>query len=316
LGHAYKEVIIQPTCTQKGVFKNVCTRCSASVVKKELPLAPHKFSEWKQVKAPTCGTAGQNQRICSCGKIETQFVAKLGHDLEHHPAQAASCGQKGWEAYDTCKRCNYSTFKDYIVIGHVMGKPYYIVEPTCTTDGIRAQMCLNCHQVVESVIIARGHFYQEKETPPSCTEDGLIAQRCMLCGDLKDEEVIPALGHNFGDWTVTKEATCFELGESSRSCERCQAIETKEIEKTEHTYQEEIVPQLVKRKDILYILVLFAQIPIRIIIKKRQNIHLAIGYLLKNLLVQQQVKKSVLVTSVMRLKQEKQLRRDITSLLK
>ena len=248
LGHAYKEVIIQPTCTQKGVFKNVCTRCNVSVVKKELPLAPHKFSEWKQVKAPTCGTAGQNQRICSCGKIETQFVAKLGHDLEHHPAQAASCGQKGWEAYDTCKRCNYSTFKDYIVIGHVMGKPYYIVEPTCTTDGIRAQMCLNCHQVVESVIIARGHFYQEKETPPSCTEDGLIAQRCMLCGDLKDEEVVPALGHNFGDWTVTKEATCFELGESSRSCERCQAIETKDIEKTEHAYQEEIVPSTCKEE--------------------------------------------------------------------
>ena len=248
LGHAYKEVIIQPTCTQKGAVKNVCTRCSASVVKKELPLAPHKFSAWEQVKAPTCGTAGQNQRKCSCGKIETKLIAKLGHDLEHHPAQSASCGQKGWDAYDTCKRCNYSTFKGYIVIEHVMGTPYYLVEPTCTTEGVSARMCLNCHQVEETVVAAKGHSYQKEETAPTCTSDGSSKQKCTLCNASTDEITIPALGHSFGDWSITKEATCAELGESSRSCERCQTVETKEIEKTEHTYQEEIVPSTCKEE--------------------------------------------------------------------
>lgn len=33
------------------------------------------------------------------------------HDLVHHEAQAPTCTAVGWEAYDTCSRCDYSTTK-------------------------------------------------------------------------------------------------------------------------------------------------------------------------------------------------------------
>ena len=33
------------------------------------------------------------------------------HALVHHEAKAPTCTEKGWEAYDTCSRCDYSTTK-------------------------------------------------------------------------------------------------------------------------------------------------------------------------------------------------------------
>ena len=41
--------------------------------------------------------------------------------------------------------------------------------------------------------------------------------------------MIPATGHNFGEWKVTKEATATEKGEKERVCARCQFVEKAEI---------------------------------------------------------------------------------------
>ena len=52
---------------------------------------------------------------------------------------------------------------------------------------------------------------------------------CTVCGaELRRETVtVPALGHDWGDWTATTEATCTEAGEESRSCKRCDETETR-----------------------------------------------------------------------------------------
>ena len=44
--------------------------------------------------------------------------------------------------------------------------------------------------------------------------------------------------HTFGEWTVTKEATCTEAGEETRSCE-CGKTETREIEALGHDWNED-----------------------------------------------------------------------------
>ena len=44
-----------------------------------------------------------------------------------------------------------------------------------------------------------------------------------------------ALGHKWGDWEVTKKATCTEKGEKSRKCERCDEVETAELAMVAHT---------------------------------------------------------------------------------
>ena len=70
---------------------------------------------------------------------------------------------------------------------------------------------------------------KENIVPATCTESGSKTVVCEDCGETISTEVIPAKGHSFGDWTVTKEATCFEDGEETRTCSVCQAVETRPI---------------------------------------------------------------------------------------
>ena len=44
------------------------------------------------------------------------------------------------------------------------------------------------------------------------------------------------LGHKFGDWTTTREATCTEAGSKERECTRCYEIETEVIPALGHTW--------------------------------------------------------------------------------
>ena len=55
----------------------------------------------------------------------------------------------------------------------------------------------------------------------TCTEPGVSTRTCTVCGEAKETKDIPALGHKFGEWTVTKAATCTETGVSTRTCTVC-----------------------------------------------------------------------------------------------
>ena len=70
----------------------------------------------------------------------------------------------------------------------------------------------------------------------TCTEDGYTGDTyCKTCGALVAEgKVIPATGHDFGEWTVTREATCEAEGEESRTCSKCDAKETRAVPATGH----------------------------------------------------------------------------------
>ena len=70
---------------------------------------------------------------------------------------------------------------------------------------------------------------KENIVPATCTEDGSKTVVCEDCGETISTEVIPATGHSFGEWTVTKEAACFEDGEETRTCSVCQTVETRPI---------------------------------------------------------------------------------------
>ncbi len=65
----------------------------------------------------------------------------------------------------------------------------------------------------------------------TCTKDGYTGDTyCLDCGKLIAKgEVIPAKGHQWSEWTVTKEATCFADGEKTRTCSVCGETETEVI---------------------------------------------------------------------------------------
>ena len=59
----------------------------------------------------------------------------------------------------------------------------------------------------------------------TCTKDGKRVWRCTKCGKTYGEKS-PALGHDFGNGRVTREATCTKEGEKTWTCSRCGATKT------------------------------------------------------------------------------------------
>ena len=72
----------------------------------------------------------------------------------------------------------------------------------------------------------------------TCTEAGISTRICTVCG-AEETLTVPALGHKFGEWTETKAATCTEAGVSTRTCTVCgEAKETKDIPALGHKFGE------------------------------------------------------------------------------
>lgn len=74
----------------------------------------------------------------------------------------------------------------------------------------------------------------------TCTADGwneyYVCSRCGICvdkeGNLAEIPTTSALGHDFGDWVVTKEPTADKAGYQTRTCSRCGAEEVERIPAT------------------------------------------------------------------------------------
>lgn len=99
---------------------------------------------------------------------------------------------------------------------------------TCTVDGVQRKTCQNCGKVVaEEPIIAQGHPMGNVTNHISlatCTTNGLdqVVRKCSVCGYVESttDVSLAALGHDWGDWTVTKQATCTDGGTKQRVCKR------------------------------------------------------------------------------------------------
>lgn len=77
------------------------------------------------------------------------------------------------------------------------------------------------------------------KSPADCTHDAVYYKSCA-CGTISSTETFTAtgtaLGHTFGNWSVTKAATETEKGEMRRICSVCGYIQTMEILPIGHTH--------------------------------------------------------------------------------
>ena len=64
-----------------------------------------------------------------CGYTEGE---PLGHDLVHHEKEDPTCTKKGHKAYDTCTRCDYTTYQEIPALGHEWVDATTEAPKTCT----------------------------------------------------------------------------------------------------------------------------------------------------------------------------------------
>ncbi|MBR3588098.1 MAG: Ig-like domain-containing protein [Clostridia bacterium] len=116
------------------------------------------------------------------------------------------------------------------------------LEPTCTESGIKVFRCTLCDEVEVQPIYA-GHIYNKEVTvEPSCSGEGYTGIACSVCGDVKDKtNVVPALPHEYSEWTDKLAPTCLETGSRERTCLVCSNVETEAIPALGHDYKDTVV---------------------------------------------------------------------------
>ena len=165
-------------------------------------------------------------------------------NTEIRNAKDATCTEPGYTGDTYCTDCNEKISDGEIIpaLGHDWGEWTVTTSPTCTEKGEEKRTCKRdgCNATETRKIDATGHTPVDvAEQPATCTEPGHTAgTKCSVCGaTLSGMEEIPALGHDWGEWTVTTSPTCTKEGEEKRTCKRdgCNATETRKIDATGHT---------------------------------------------------------------------------------
>ena len=106
------------------------------------------------------------------------------------------------------------------------------VAPTCSQTGLtEGSSCTICGEIFakQETVAVLGHNYSVTTQAPTCTESGYDLHRCTRCGKTTKANETAAMGHQFGDWQITKNPTVQATGAQVRQCEICGIREEKEI---------------------------------------------------------------------------------------
>lgn len=178
-----------PTCTTG----KICRLCWS-----EYGILGHAWGEWSSagngthirsctrsncdaVDTANCtgGTATCSAKaVCEVCGGEYGEKDSNNHDLEQHEAKAPTCTKPGWDAYETCSRCDYTT--------------------------------------TYQELPALNHDYQAVTVEPTCETDGYTVFTCSRCKDSYTADPTDKLGHQFGAWspngTGSQSADCLRQG--------------------------------------------------------------------------------------------------------
>ena len=205
------------TCVSPAKYLKICFHCFYREIIERGDIDPSNHNLVRhEAQAPTCTEIGW-EAYDTCSRCTYTTYAELpagGHDLIPHAAQAPTCTEVGWKAYDTCSRCDYSTYVELPAEKHDLIR-HASKAATCTEKGWKEyDTCSRCGYTTYQELDALGHAYEARTVQPTCTKAGYTLHTCVRCEDSYTDAVIPSCGHWYGEWSPNGDAA------SSADCRR------------------------------------------------------------------------------------------------
>ena len=141
LEHKFVKTETSATCTSDGITVYTCSRCRYQYIESQAAATGHNMSAATCTEASKCLNSGCTYTVgeplghtevidegmpafcedegltdgthCSvCGEVvkAQEIIPALGHNLEYFDAKAPTYTSVGWEAYEDCTRCAYTTY--------------------------------------------------------------------------------------------------------------------------------------------------------------------------------------------------------------
>lgn len=206
--------------------------------------------QWHQVECQSCGftyfayheivRSATCQQPAKCGKCNSSFGGLGTHLLRNYPAREVTCIDKGWDAYNKCAYCDYSTkpYREMNALGHDFVE-YEGQAPTCTEEGWHPyKVCTRGDLNTYWPIAPLNHdLVQHEGLDATCIDAGWNAyEDCTRC-DYTTFSEAPALGHEYVAQTFAP--TCTADGYTVSTCARCsESFTVNEGEKLGHWFGE------------------------------------------------------------------------------
>ena len=228
-----------PTCTTG----KICEKCGA-----KYGILGHDWDAWRpnddgthtrsctnycrEVDTAKC-TGGKatctTKAVCEvCGK-EYGEKDSNNHDRVHHEAKAPTCTDIGWDAFDTCKNCDYTDYQEIPALKHNLVY-YKAKDPTCTEPGCDAyETCSRCDYTTYVERPALKHDLRQRVIKaPTCTQMGWAYETCSRC-DYTTYTELTALNHDL-EQHAAQAPTCTEIGWNAyETCKNCNYTTRKEL---------------------------------------------------------------------------------------
>lgn len=206
--------------------------------------------QWHQAECQSCGftyfayheivQSATCQQPAKCGKCNSSFGGLGTHLLRSYPAREVTCIDKGWDAYNKCAYCDYSTkpYREMNALGHDFVE-YEGQAPTCTEEGWHPyKVCTRGDLNTYWPIAPLNHdLVQHEGLDATCIDAGWNAyEDCTRC-DYTTFSEAPALGHEYVSQTFAP--TCTDDGYTVSTCARCsESFTVNEGEKLGHWFGE------------------------------------------------------------------------------
>lgn len=153
-----------------------------------------------------------------------------------------SCKEEGEILY-TCSVCKGTKVEALAKTdNHQWGEWTTTTKPTCSAKGKEIRTCKVCSKTEERVIPTIPHtIVKEADKAATCTENGYDGREyCSVCNTtIKERTIIPATGHQWGEWHTALAKTCTTDGKEERVCSKCSEKEERTIPATGHTLKKE-----------------------------------------------------------------------------